>query len=131
MSDQDLCTWSFVTCNSDGEVTDLLLMENNLKGMIPIPSEIGLMTALEVLYLHLNELSGTVPSDLGLHVLENLKEMWLWLVGNDLTGEIPDEIYVLYQLPVVALKRILVRIVRRLIDIFMLYILLRGFIGLH
>jgi len=47
-----------------------------------------LITTLEILYLHVNELSGTVPSDLGL--LENLQEMWL--VGNDLTGEIPDEI---------------------------------------
>jgi len=53
-----------------------------------IPSEIGQLTNLTQLYLVDNELTGEIPSEIG--NLMNL--LLLEIVGNQLTGEIPSEI---------------------------------------
>ena len=102
--------WQGVTTDSQGRVTELNLISNQLKGEIPpelanltnlrllalggneltgpIPTWLGGLTNLEELYLWENELTGTIPAELG--SLVNLKE--LWLSKNQLTGEIPVEL---------------------------------------
>jgi hypothetical protein len=54
-----------------------------------IPSELGLMaSSLTALYLHENYLSGKIPSELGL--LTNLSSLWLHVLA--LTGTVPAEL---------------------------------------
>ncbi|XP_076953058.1 receptor-like protein EIX1 [Bidens hawaiensis] len=61
----------------------LLLSENKLTG--EIPTSLGRLTALKVLYLDYNLLTGHIPEDIG--NLTSLTE--LVLTGNQLTGVIP------------------------------------------
>ena len=61
----------------------LYLSGNNLTGTIP--TELGLLSSLEDLNLEANQLSGTIPTEMGL--LSNLKE--LTLSFNQLTGSVP------------------------------------------
>ena len=54
-----------------------------------IPSQIGLLTNLSVLFLYNNlALTGSIPSQIGLLTSLN----WLWLANNTLTGSIPSQI---------------------------------------
>jgi len=76
------CSWYGVTC-SDGHVTKLYLHSNQLSGSIP--RELGNLNNLTVLYLFSNQLSGSIPSELG--NLSNLE--WLSLSENQLSGSIP------------------------------------------
>jgi hypothetical protein len=66
LSANDECGW-FSTdqevCNPDGEVINLSLAYNSLRG--ELPKEVGLLTSLKVLDFTGNALSGTLPNDLG------------------------------------------------------------------
>ena len=101
--------WHGVTVTNN-RVTELQLGGNNLNGTIPtvvgdlteltllwlqnnilrgnIPAEVGSLTNLEDLRLEQNSLSGEIPSTIG--NLENLSRLRLF--SNDLTGEIPASI---------------------------------------
>ena len=84
MSD-DHCSWFGVTC-SDGRVIQLSLHRNNLSGTIP--AELGGLSALRSLDLSFNGLSGTIPAELGgLSAFRSLD-----LSFNDLSGTIPVEL---------------------------------------
>ena len=66
LSANDECGW-FSTdqevCNPDGELINLSLAYNSLRG--ELPKEVGLLTSLKILDLTGNTLSGTLPNDLG------------------------------------------------------------------
>ncbi|KAJ4707479.1 putative Receptor protein kinase [Melia azedarach] len=104
----DHCNWIGITCNSVASVTQinlggehitgelgnlnlscfpnlevLQLVYNNVSGSIP--SQIGSLSKLRQLLLHRNNLTGSIPSELGsLRNLENL-----FLAYNHLEGPIP------------------------------------------
>ena len=87
LSDRPLSQWYGVTTNANGRVTRLGLIGNDLSG--ELPSELGNLTKLEVLYLHgANDLSGALPAWLG--NLTNLRH--LFLDGNRLSGVLPAEL---------------------------------------
>lgn len=81
------CSWYGVGCNGDGLVTSLALSLNHLVGTLPT-SPWGGLVGLQHLYLDMNSLSGSIPSEL--RFLSGLRE--LWLHGNDLSGGIPPEL---------------------------------------
>ena len=92
LSDQPLGAWHGVTTDPQGNVTVLSLRENNLSGTIP--PEIGNLKLIDSLNLSLNELTGNIPPELGkLTSLEILD-----MQANQLTGEIPPDIGNLKQL---------------------------------
>ncbi len=78
--------WYGVTTNADGRVTKLILLDNELSGTIP--AELGNLTNLQVLAIAINGLSGTIPAELG--NLTNLQYLDLRLTG--LSGPIPAEL---------------------------------------
>ena len=86
LSDRPIGEWSRVSTDGDGRVTGLWLDGNELSGSIP--SELGTLDNLRTLSLSNNELSGSIPSELG--DLANLGV--LWLDGNELSGSIPSEL---------------------------------------
>ena len=86
LSDLPINTWSGVTTNEDGHVTQLVLPDNNLSG--PLPPEIGDLLHLERLWLHGNALSGTIPPEIG--KLAKVRD--LSLSSNQLEGPIPPEV---------------------------------------
>ena len=83
LSDEPISEWYGVRVNSQGNVTQLLLADNNLTGQMP--SELGSLSSLQALGLGGNQLTGEIPTELG--SLSNLQSLSLW--GNQLTGEIP------------------------------------------
>ena len=102
--------WYGVTTDGNGNVTELDLSDNNLRGSIPtelgnltnltdlelsynrleggIPAALGSLTNLEILDLESNRLEGSIPTELG--NLTNLTELVLLL--NRLEGSIPTEL---------------------------------------
>jgi len=83
---QPMDTWYGVDLNDDGCVLNTILTNNNLVGIIP--SEIGNLNNLALLYLYKNQLNGIIPSEIG-----NLNELVdLSLYTNQLTGSIPPEL---------------------------------------
>ncbi|MGF7138679.1 leucine-rich repeat domain-containing protein [Roseimarinus sediminis] len=70
----------------NNRVTEIVLYDNNLSGTLP--AELGLLDQLTLLNLRSNRLTGQLPPELGL--LANLE--YLYLYGNTLTGEIPAEL---------------------------------------
>ena len=70
----------------------LKLSDNQLSGTIP--SEIGSLINLDQLFLYANGLSGTIPTEI--FSLTNL--VWLYLFDNQLSGTIPVELGGLSQL---------------------------------
>ena len=83
--DVDPGTWFGVTVES-GYVTQLLLPQNGLNGIIP--SDLGSLTSLVQLDLSTNQLSGEIPLALG--SLPNLA--YLHLDHNQLSGAIPPQL---------------------------------------
>ncbi len=110
LSDEPIGEWYGVTTDGSVRVTELVLRNNSLVGVIPpqlgnldnlqwldlgfnelsglIPPELGNLSKLEVLHLLGNQLSGSIPSELG--SLSNL--IWLHLNINRLSGPIPPEL---------------------------------------
>ena len=86
LSNSPLDSWYGVTTDRNGRVVELDLSENELSGTIP--SELGNLINLEALSLFGNRLSGGIPSELG--NLINLEA--LSLSGNRLSGGIPSEL---------------------------------------
>lgn len=101
LSGKHVCDWNQVVpryephnwtskgafCTSEPFVVDVLkLALNNLTGSLP--DEIGLLSGLQNVTMYLNKLRGTIPSALGR--LQELK--YLSFSGNLLTGSIPGEI---------------------------------------
>ncbi len=83
---QPMGSWFGVTLNAEGCVTELDLQTNQLSGTIP--SELGQLTNLIHLVLNQNQLGGAIPPVLG--QLTNLT--WLGLWANQLSGTIPSEL---------------------------------------
>ena len=86
LSDSPLEWWYGVATNSDGRVIVLDLTHNELTGTIP--AELGDLANLRHLSLRGNELTGTIPAELG--DLANLQ--YLSLGSNGLMGTIPAEL---------------------------------------
>jgi Leucine rich repeat N-terminal domain/Protein kinase domain/Leucine rich repeat len=86
------CSWKGIRCSSD-RVTGIHLPASGLSGQLP-SGVLGNLTALQVLSLRYNYLSGTFPSDLS----SCTQLLTLNLDSNGLSGEIPSVIFSLPQL---------------------------------
>ena len=85
-SNKPLNQWYGISTNSQGRVSKIILLSNQLTGTIP--SEINGLTELTKLQLSGNQLTGAIPTEIG-----SLTELtWLLLNWNQLTGAIPTEI---------------------------------------
>ncbi|KAK8581517.1 hypothetical protein V6N13_144539 [Hibiscus sabdariffa] len=80
-------SWEWINCTSGStpRVTALYLGSFGLSGLLP---DFSSMTSLEIIDLHNNSLTGSIPEFLG--TLPNLKQ--LNLAGNGLSGPIPYSI---------------------------------------
>ncbi|MDE0463223.1 MAG: leucine-rich repeat domain-containing protein [Caldilineaceae bacterium] len=76
-----LGTWHGVFTDESGNVTELRLEQNRLRGSL---SALNALTHLTTLYLYENELTGPIPD---LNALTNLK--YVWLSDNRFSGPIP------------------------------------------
>ncbi|KAK9055404.1 hypothetical protein SSX86_026487 [Deinandra increscens subsp. villosa] len=77
-------SWDWLNCSTDAtpRVTALHLDGYNLSGLLP---DISSMDALQIIDMHKNSLTGTIPSFLG--TMPNLQQ--LNLADNQLSGSIP------------------------------------------
>ena len=89
LSEEPLGAWQGVTSNEDGKVTGLELANNELSGTIP--TELGELATLQTLDLRGNRLNGSIPASF--EGLTNLNE--LYLGGNDITGCVPSRLYLI------------------------------------
>ncbi|KAJ3692129.1 hypothetical protein LUZ60_012479 [Juncus effusus] len=95
----DPCTWSMVSCSSEGFVISLDMANKGLSGSLS-PS-VGNLSHLQTLLVHNNKISGPIPSEIG--KILGLKT--LDLATNQFTGEIPDSLGQLTQLGYLRLNR--------------------------
>jgi len=116
LSDGQYCDWVGIQCSSEGDVVEIHMENNNMQGELPtelgllstldilaidansihgaIPSEIGLVTSLRYMYIFNNYFSGAIPTEIGqLKMLEELSVSY-----NDLTGPLPSELGLLENL---------------------------------
>lgn len=97
LSGANECAWGGVNCDSSSRVTALHLDSNNLSGSLP--SELGRLAYLVELDMDDNELTGSIPRILGqLSFLEIVD-----LDDNQLTGSIPEELYSVSSLEILDL----------------------------
>ena len=96
------CDWFGITCvtspNGDECVERIIFEANELSGTIP--TELGLLSDLAVLGMEQGTTTGTIPTELG--QLE--KMVFIDLDYNQLTGSIPTEIYQLTRLQTLDLN---------------------------
>ncbi|MYC20281.1 MAG: SH3 domain-containing protein [Caldilineaceae bacterium SB0662_bin_25] len=86
LSSRPIGEWFGVTVDDSGRVIGLYLSENELSGTIP--PDLGYLTKLEELDLAKNQLRRTIPPELG-----NLSKLTLlYLYSNQLSGSIPVEL---------------------------------------
>ena len=86
LSNRPIEEWYGVIVDDSGRVIGLYLSENEMSGTIP--PELGYLTKLEELDLAKNQLRGTIPPELG-----NLPKLTLmYLYSNQLSGSIPVEL---------------------------------------
>lgn len=110
LTNESICNWFGITCDTWGHVVKIDLGFNALAGIIPheigwlsyleemrltandlqgvIPTSIGLLKRLKILQLNMNGFFGLVPAALG--KLTNLRELHLY--GNYFNGKLPKEI---------------------------------------
>jgi len=86
LGDQPLSRWAGVETDPEGNVTEISLPRNNLRGSIP--PELGYLINLEVLSIYGNNLIGRIPPELGM--LSKVRV--LSLSTNTLEGSIPPEL---------------------------------------
>jgi hypothetical protein len=86
LSTTSYCTWHGITCGTGHDVEDLSLFFNEMSGSIP--AELGNLANLQTLNLFSNGLSGPIPTEL--RNLANLE--YLRLSDNGLSGPIPAEL---------------------------------------
>ncbi|MYD08112.1 MAG: S8 family serine peptidase, partial [Acidimicrobiaceae bacterium] len=98
LSSLTLSDWQGVTVDGNGCVAVLTLSDNQLTGTLP--SELGNLASLEGLNLYNNDLTGSIPASLG--NLAKLEE--LYLHNNQLTGTIPTQLGNLANLQVLHLN---------------------------
>jgi len=85
LANEDVCTWFGVSCAQD-YVTELVLDENNLLGMLP--SELSLLERLQFLMVARNKISGPMPVS-----LFSIQALGTVDVGfNSITGVIPPAV---------------------------------------
>jgi len=85
LDEEDACTWHGVLCRQE-YVTELVLDENNLNGMLP--SELSLLEKLQFLMVARNKISGPIPVS-----LFSIQTLGTVDVGfNSITGVIPPSI---------------------------------------
>ena len=60
LSDRPLAEWYGIGTNASGEVLEIVLGNNNLTG--PLPVALSELESLEVLELHINNITGSVPT---------------------------------------------------------------------
>ena len=91
--------WYGVTTDAEGNVTELIMGENGLTGMLP--GTMGMLETLEILYLIDNsDMTGPIPPQIG-----DLPKLWcLALYYNGLTGPIPKELGNLAELEILHLS---------------------------
>ncbi|MBK7807151.1 MAG: hypothetical protein IPJ51_12720 [Saprospiraceae bacterium] len=77
--------WHGITCNAQGEVTNIELPNNNLSGTLP--NTLHNLPSLTGVNLSNNEIGGNLPSDLG-----NADLTILNLSNNNITGNIPSSL---------------------------------------
>ena len=99
LTDTPIGEWYGVLTNQDGEVIELDLSDNNLRG--PILADLGQLASLKRLLLNRNEMTGTIPPELG--ALSNLES--LVVDTNNLSGTIPPELGNLSQLYWLSLSK--------------------------
>jgi hypothetical protein len=95
LSNVDECLWFGIKCTTvvDEECVQQIRFEkNNLSGTIP--TELGLLTELAVIEMEQGTTSGTIPSELG--QLDNM--VFIDMDFNMLTGTLPMELYQLTKL---------------------------------
>ncbi|MDE2779198.1 MAG: hypothetical protein OXI91_05920 [Chloroflexota bacterium] len=86
LTDAPIGEWFGVDTDASGQVFQLDLTSNELKG--PLPPELGSLASLEYLILINNSLTGPIPPELG-----NLSKLRvLDLPDNELRGPIPAEL---------------------------------------
>merc|ERR1712137_280809 len=79
----DSCTWFHVTCNSQNQVTRVVLQGSKLSGHL-VP-DLKALQSLDTLAIYNNRLTGHIPSEIA--TIPNLRV--LDLSNNDLCGPIP------------------------------------------
>jgi Leucine-rich repeat (LRR) protein len=84
--DADECSWTGITCDSNGRVSMLVLFGRALKGSIS--PDIGLWSSLKLLNVESNQLNGQLPAALGRW--SNLTHFEISL--NQLVGSLPSSI---------------------------------------
>jgi len=102
LTDNDECEW-FSTdqevCNTDGELINLSLAYNSLRG--ELPKEVGLLTSLQTLDLTGNGLIGSIPKEVG-----NMTSLVsLILTDNRIDGVIPNTLQNLSKLDTLVLSQ--------------------------
>ena len=95
LSGGEECFWYYATlyfflgvgCNTDGEVRTIYLPRNNLSGTMP--TELGLLTSLSLFNVEYNRIEGTIPAE-----ISNLSELVsLRLDYNSLSGSITGDLF--------------------------------------
>ena len=86
LTNESVCNWYGITCDSFGHVVDVDLGFNALNGIVP--SEVGWLMYLEGLRLTANDLQGVLPHSIG-----NLKKLKVLQINmNGFFGSLPRAI---------------------------------------
>ena len=98
LTNEAISKWHGVVTDGEGRVKRLLLGHNELSGTLP--AELGDLANLQELYLDNNELSGEIPAELG-----GLTNLWqLSLSQNRLSGPLPLTLSALPQLMMLDIR---------------------------
>ena len=90
LTNSNECDWSGVDCSFKGEVTELLLANNNIHGGTGLPTHLGLLTHLRNLELAQNQIQGSLPSQICTQ-LTSLEQ--LLLGDNRFDGTLPPDLF--------------------------------------